>query len=86
MLLEKTEQLLGDSQRHAAQAESLFAQNIELTAELDIMRDRLEVDQALRAFRPEDLAAVSRINSDLAESIHKLLPRLANAQRATGGD
>ena len=86
MLLEKTEQLLADGQRHAANVESLAAQNVELAAEVDILRDRLEVDQALRALRPEDLAAVSRVNTELAESIHRLLPRLADAQQqATGG-
>ena len=80
MLLEKTEQMIADGRRYVARLDQSEALTVELQSELDMMRERAETDKALRALRPEDLAAVSRVNSALAESIQTLLPRLGNKE------
>ncbi len=92
MLLDRTEQMLADGQRYVAKLEQAEARCVELAAELEVVRQRAELERALRALRPEDLAAVSRVNSALAESIQSLLPRLDVAHAvsdspatATGG-
>jgi hypothetical protein len=85
MLLERTEQMLVDGQRYVAKLEMAEARCIELAAELELVRERAELDRALRALRPEDLAAVSRVNHALAESIQSLLPRLESGKKASEG-
>ena len=83
MLLDRTEQMLSDGQRYVHKLEQAETKVVELTAELVAMRERAELDRALRALRPEDLAAVSRVNSALAESIQSLLPRLVEKPPAS---
>jgi len=78
MLLDRCELMLQDGQRYAAKLEVAEGKVVELTAELEVLRERAEVERALRALRPEDLAAVSRVNSALSDSIQSLLPRLAS--------
>ena len=85
MLLDRTEQMLVDGQRYVAKLEMAEARCIELAAELELVRERAELDRALRALRPEDLAAVSRVNHALAESIQSLLPRLESSKKASEG-
>ena len=86
MLLEKTEQMTMDAQRSHAKREALNAKNIELSAELDLMRERHEVLSALGKFNPEDLANVSRTNAALASSIQALLPKLDTKKPDLGGE
>ena len=71
--------------RYVAKLEMAEARCIELAAELELVRERAELDRALRALRPEDLAAVSRVNHALAESIQSLLPRLESGKKASEG-
>lgn len=79
MLLEKTEQLVVDGERTAAKVKGLETSNVESRAELDVMKERLEVTRALLRFRPEDLAGISRINTELAQSIQFILPKLGGS-------
>ena len=65
-----------DAERSAAKVANLERQTVESKAELDVMRERLEVTRALGRFRPEDLAGISRINTELAQAIHTILPKL----------
>ena len=65
-----------EAQRAHTKMESLKTENIELSAELDVLRERLDVMDALGKFRPEELASVSATNAALAESIQALLPKL----------
>jgi len=76
MLLEKTEQLVSDAERASAKAKQFESVAVDAKAELDAMRERLEVTRALQRFRPEDLAGISRINTELAQAIHSILPKL----------
>ena len=69
-----------------AKREALNAKNIELSAELDLMRERHEVLSALGKFNPEDLANVSRTNAALASSIQALLPKLDTKKPDLGGE
>jgi hypothetical protein len=76
MLLEKTEQLVVDGERAQKKLALLEAQAVDLKAEVDVSRERLEVTRALARFRPEDLAGISRVNTELAQAIHSILPKL----------
>lgn len=83
VLLEKAEQLVADGQRMRARLDAAEAAHVDASAELDVLRERLEVTQALGSnFRPEDLAVVSRVNAELASSIQALLPRLGGGDGA----
>ena len=72
---------------YAARLSATYARLFKVltAAELELVRERAELDRALRALRPEDLAAVSRVNHALAESIQSLLPRLESGKKASEG-
>jgi hypothetical protein len=68
-----------EAQRARAKHDALANDNVELAADLDMLREKMEVMDALGRFRPEELASVSRTNAALAESIQALLPKLDKA-------
>jgi len=79
MLVESKDQLMIEAQRARAKHDALANDNVELAADLDMLREKMEVMDALGRFRPEELASVSRTNAALAESIQALLPKLDKA-------
>lgn len=76
MLLDKTEQLVADGERTQKKLTLVEANNVDLRAEIDVSRERMEVMRSLLRIRPEDLAGISRVNTELSQVIQSILPKL----------
>ena len=76
MLLERSEQLVHELKTAKLKQADTAEKNVQIQAELDVVKEKNEVMTALGKFRPEELQSVARHNAELAESIQALLPKL----------